>query len=191
MTWKEVNNKLTPKPGLQCLVLKRGNSEKRIYFASKCCVPCYQLWSYNGQNSIPNEHLVDPKVADELGSARLAWEKNVPSNLHILLGCILNWQLSHKVYFNYAKWPLVRCIIAHAFLQLAETLISRFRATSLVLLGRKCTHAHLLNKWNSPWFHSALLRFSYPFLFLLCFCLFACSFPKQSYLSTISSSSLP
>ncbi|KAK2561224.1 hypothetical protein P5673_015693, partial [Acropora cervicornis] len=33
MTWKEVNDKITPKPGLQCLVLKRGNSEKRIYFA--------------------------------------------------------------------------------------------------------------------------------------------------------------
>ena len=57
MTWKEVNDKLTHKPGLQCLVLKSGNSVKRIFFASKCCVPCYQLWSYNGQNSIPNEHL--------------------------------------------------------------------------------------------------------------------------------------
>ncbi|XP_044179207.1 toll-like receptor 6 [Acropora millepora] len=38
MTWKEVNEKLTPKPGLQCLVLKRGNSEKRIYFASPLTV---------------------------------------------------------------------------------------------------------------------------------------------------------
>ena len=35
MTWKEVNDKLTLKPGVQCLVLKTGNSEKRIYFASK------------------------------------------------------------------------------------------------------------------------------------------------------------
>ena len=35
MTWKEVNDKITPKPGVQCLVLKTGNSEKRIYFASK------------------------------------------------------------------------------------------------------------------------------------------------------------
>ena len=45
MTWKEVNDKITPKPpkpGLQCLVLKRRNSEKRIYFASKCCVYRYQ-----------------------------------------------------------------------------------------------------------------------------------------------------
>ncbi|XP_074623520.1 putative oxidoreductase PXDNL [Acropora palmata] len=38
MTWKEVNDKITPKPGLQCLVLKRGNSEKRIYFASPLTV---------------------------------------------------------------------------------------------------------------------------------------------------------
>ena len=38
MTWKEVNDKITPKPGLQCLVLKTGNSEKRVYFASKFCV---------------------------------------------------------------------------------------------------------------------------------------------------------
>ena len=35
MTWKEVNDKITPKPGVQCLVLKTGNSEKRIYFASQ------------------------------------------------------------------------------------------------------------------------------------------------------------
>ena len=35
MIWKEVNDKITPKPGEQCLVLKTGNSEKRIYFASK------------------------------------------------------------------------------------------------------------------------------------------------------------
>ncbi|XP_015760921.1 PREDICTED: uncharacterized protein LOC107340085 isoform X2 [Acropora digitifera] len=38
MTWKEVNERLTPKPGLQCLVLKRGNSEKRIYFSSPLTV---------------------------------------------------------------------------------------------------------------------------------------------------------
>ena len=30
-----MNDKITPKPGVQCLVLKGGNSEKRIYFASK------------------------------------------------------------------------------------------------------------------------------------------------------------
>ena len=42
-TWKEVNDKLTLKPGLQCLVLKSGNSVKRIFFASKCCVRCYHL----------------------------------------------------------------------------------------------------------------------------------------------------
>ena len=44
MTWKEVIDKITPKPGEQCLVLKTGNSEKRIYFASKCCVSryCYE-----------------------------------------------------------------------------------------------------------------------------------------------------
>ena len=35
-------------------------------------------------DGIPNEYFVDPKVADELGSTRLAWEKNVPSNLHSL-----------------------------------------------------------------------------------------------------------
>ena len=35
MTWKEVNGNLTLKPGVQCLVLKTGNSEKSIYFASK------------------------------------------------------------------------------------------------------------------------------------------------------------
>ncbi|XP_044179199.1 uncharacterized protein LOC114952530 [Acropora millepora] len=38
MTWKEVNDKLTLKPGLQCLVLKSGNSEKRIYSASPLTV---------------------------------------------------------------------------------------------------------------------------------------------------------
>jgi len=79
MTWKEVNDKLTDKPGLQCLVLKSGNSVKRIFFASKCCAPCYHLWSYNGQNSIPNEYFVDPEVADEQGSTRLAWEKKPAS----------------------------------------------------------------------------------------------------------------
>ena len=109
MTWKEVNDKLTLKPGLQCLVLKTGNSMKRIFFASKCCVPFFHLWSYHGQNSIPNEYFVNPKEAGELGSTRLAWEKNEPSNLHSPLPYILNWQLSHKVYFNYAKCPLVRC----------------------------------------------------------------------------------
>ena len=56
MTWKEVNDTITPEPGLQCLVLKTGKSEKRIYFASKCCVSRYQQWSYNVQNTIPNEH---------------------------------------------------------------------------------------------------------------------------------------
>ena len=30
-----MNDKITPKPGVQCLVLTTGNSEKRIYFASK------------------------------------------------------------------------------------------------------------------------------------------------------------
>ncbi|XP_015754278.1 PREDICTED: uncharacterized protein LOC107333928 [Acropora digitifera] len=38
MTWKEVNDKITPEPGEQCLVLKTGNSEKRIYFASPVTV---------------------------------------------------------------------------------------------------------------------------------------------------------
>lgn len=38
MTWKEVNDKITPKPGVQCLVLKTGSSEKRIYFASPLTV---------------------------------------------------------------------------------------------------------------------------------------------------------
>ncbi|XP_067020451.1 uncharacterized protein [Acropora muricata] len=38
MTWKEVNDKITPEPGLQCLVLKTGKSEKRIYFASPLTV---------------------------------------------------------------------------------------------------------------------------------------------------------
>ncbi|XP_074622393.1 uncharacterized protein LOC141880765 isoform X2 [Acropora palmata] len=38
MTWKEVNDKITHKPGLQCLVLKSGNSEKRIFFASPLTV---------------------------------------------------------------------------------------------------------------------------------------------------------
>ncbi|XP_067021860.1 toll-like receptor 1 [Acropora muricata] len=38
MTWKEVNDKLTHKPGLQCLVLKSGNSVKRIFFASPLTV---------------------------------------------------------------------------------------------------------------------------------------------------------
>ncbi|XP_044179110.1 hemicentin-1-like [Acropora millepora] len=37
-TWKEVNDKLTLKPGLQCLVLKSGNSVKRIFFASPLTV---------------------------------------------------------------------------------------------------------------------------------------------------------
>ncbi|KAK2561222.1 hypothetical protein P5673_015691 [Acropora cervicornis] len=37
-TWKEVNDKLTLKPGLQCLVLKSGNSVKRIFFARKLLV---------------------------------------------------------------------------------------------------------------------------------------------------------
>ncbi|XP_015754279.1 PREDICTED: hemicentin-1-like [Acropora digitifera] len=41
MTWQEVNDKTTPKPGEQCLVLKTGNSEKRIYFASPLTV---QRW---------------------------------------------------------------------------------------------------------------------------------------------------
>ena len=72
MTWKEVNDKLTHKQGLQCLVLKSGNSEKRIYFASKCCVPCYQC------------HLIMIKTAFSmniswiskgLGSSRLMWER--------------------------------------------------------------------------------------------------------------------
>ena len=75
MTWKEVNDKITPKPGVVCLVLKTGNSEKRIYFASKCCDSCYQRWPYNGQKSISNEYLVDSKVADELGSTRLVCER--------------------------------------------------------------------------------------------------------------------
>ena len=109
MTWKEVNDKLTLKPGVQCLLLKTGNSLKRIFFASKCCIPCYHLWSYNGQNSIPNEYFVDPKVADGLASTRLEWEKHLPNNLPILLAYILNWQLSYKVYFNYAKCLLIRC----------------------------------------------------------------------------------
>ncbi|XP_067021783.1 uncharacterized protein [Acropora muricata] len=38
MTWKEVKDKITPKAGPQCLVLKTGNSEKRIYFASPLTV---------------------------------------------------------------------------------------------------------------------------------------------------------
>ena len=42
MTWKEVNDEISPLPGVVCLVLKTGNSKKRIYFASKYCVPCYQ-----------------------------------------------------------------------------------------------------------------------------------------------------
>ena len=75
MTWKEVNDNITLKAGLQCLVLKTANSEKRIYFASRCYVSSYKLWSYDGQNSIPNEYFVDPKAADELGSTCLAWEK--------------------------------------------------------------------------------------------------------------------
>ena len=75
MTWKGVNDKITPKPGVECLVLKTGNSEKRIYFASKCCVSCYQLGSYNDQNNIPNEYFMHPKGAYELGSTRLVWEK--------------------------------------------------------------------------------------------------------------------
>jgi len=37
-TWKEVNDKISPEPGEQCLVLKTGNSEKRIYFASPLTV---------------------------------------------------------------------------------------------------------------------------------------------------------
>ncbi|KAK2561257.1 Toll-like receptor 6 [Acropora cervicornis] len=41
MTWKEVNDKITHKPGLQCLVLKSGNSVKRIFFASPLTV---QRW---------------------------------------------------------------------------------------------------------------------------------------------------
>ena len=55
-------------------------------------------------------------------------------------------------------------------------------------LWTKFTHAHLLNKQNSSWFHSALLRFSYPFLFVLCFCFFV---PKQIFLSAIASSLNP
>ena len=98
-TWIEVNDKLTLKPGLQCLVLKSGNSVKRIFFASKC---------YNGQNSSPNEYFVDPKVADRLGSTPIEWGKHLPSNLPILLACILNWQLLYKVYFNYAKCLFIR-----------------------------------------------------------------------------------
>ena len=83
MTWKEVNDKLTHKPGLQCLVLKPGNSEKRVYFASKCCVSCYQLWSCNDQKSIPKEYFGDPKVAEELGSTLLAKEKKTCLAIYI------------------------------------------------------------------------------------------------------------
>ena len=75
MTWKGVNDKITPKRGVQCLVLETGNSQKRIYFASKCSVSCYQLGSYNDQNNISNEYFMDPKGADELGYTRLGWEK--------------------------------------------------------------------------------------------------------------------
>ena len=84
MTWKEVNNKITHKPGVQCLVLKTGNSEKRLYFASKCCVSCYQLWSCNDQKSIPNEYFGDSKVAEELSSTLLAKEKKTCLAIYIL-----------------------------------------------------------------------------------------------------------
>ena len=83
MTWKEVNDKITPKPDLQCLALKTGNSEKRVYFASKCCVSCYQLWSCNDQKSIPNKYFGDPKVAEELGSTLLAKEKKTCLAIYI------------------------------------------------------------------------------------------------------------
>ena len=72
MTWKEVSDK---NEGVDCLVLKTGNSEKRIYLASKCCVSCYQLDSYNDQNDIANEYFMVPKGADELGSTRLVRER--------------------------------------------------------------------------------------------------------------------
>ena len=66
------------------------------------------------------------------------------------------------------------CILRKHFFQGSERLLS--------------SHRLALKKIESTPYHSALSRFSYPILFVLCFCLFVCSFSKQVFLSTISSS---
>ncbi|XP_067020458.1 uncharacterized protein [Acropora muricata] len=55
MTWKEVNDKLTLKPGLQCLVLKSGNSVKRIYFASPLTVTRWGSPVYLDENHMSRD----------------------------------------------------------------------------------------------------------------------------------------
>ncbi|XP_015767116.1 PREDICTED: hemicentin-1-like [Acropora digitifera] len=66
MTWKEVNDKITPKPGVQCLVLKTGNSEKRIYFASPLTVtrwgsPAYLHANQMNRNDVKCEFKGRPR----------------------------------------------------------------------------------------------------------------------------------